>query len=224
MSEATKDPVNQSLIELRRRIGIQPLGMLLNQVWIEDPKRMVFTLARYKFVAKMLKGTDSVLEVGCGDGFASRIVKQDVRNLTITDYDPIFIEDAKSRMIDPWVYSAEVLDILEGPHRNRFDAVYSLDVMEHIAAEQEDLYLQNIKGSLKDPGRVIIGMPSLESQDYASPGSKLGHINCKTGEDLRAVMLRHFETVLMFSMNDEVVHTGFFPMAHYLFAIGIGKK
>jgi hypothetical protein len=28
----------------------------------------------------------------------------------------------------------------------------------------------------------------------------------------------------MFSMNDEVVHTGFQPMAHYLFAIGAGTR
>ena len=26
------------------------------------------------------------------------------------------------------------------------------------------------------------------------------------------------------SMNDKVVHTGFLPMGHYLFAIGVGKK
>jgi hypothetical protein len=25
-------------------------------------------------------------------------------------------------------------------------------------------------------------------------------------------------------MNDEVVHTGFSPMAHYLFAVGAGKR
>jgi hypothetical protein len=25
----------------------------------------------------------------------------------------------------------------------------------------------------------------------------------------------------MFAMNDEVVHTGFLPMAHYLLAVGI---
>ena len=25
-------------------------------------------------------------------------------------------------------------------------------------------------------------------------------------------------------MNDEVVHTGFYPMAHYLFALCAGKK
>jgi len=28
-------------------------------------------------------------------------------------------------------------------------------------------------------------------------------------------MERHFHNVLIFSMNDEVVHTGFYPMAHY---------
>jgi hypothetical protein len=32
-------------------------------------------------------------------------------------------------------------------------------------------------------------------------------------------MQRYFKHVFMFSMNDEVVHTGFFPMAHYLFAL-----
>lgn len=26
------------------------------------------------------------------------------------------------------------------------------------------------------------------------------------------------------SMNDEVVHTGYYPMAHYLLAVGIGHK
>lgn len=28
----------------------------------------------------------------------------------------------------------------------------------------------------------------------------------------------------LFSMNDEVVHTGYYPMAHYLIAVGIGPK
>ncbi|MCA6302689.1 MAG: hypothetical protein IM629_12150, partial [Phenylobacterium sp.] len=37
-------------------------------------------------------------------------------------------------------------------------------------------------------------------------------------------MLKFFSNVFLFSMNDEVVHTGFAPMAHYLFAIGAGKR
>lgn len=28
----------------------------------------------------------------------------------------------------------------------------------------------------------------------------------------------------LFSVNDKVVHTGFLPMGHYPFAIGVGKK
>ena len=32
-------------------------------------------------------------------------------------------------------------------------------------------------------------------------------------------MTHHFRNVFIFSMNDEVVHTGFYPMAHYLFAL-----
>ncbi|MFN7264275.1 MAG: hypothetical protein ACK5T5_05005, partial [Phenylobacterium sp.] len=63
-----------------------------------------------------------------------------------------------------------------------------------------------------------------ESQVYASEISKAGHVNCKTGEDLRAFMLKFFSNVFLFSMNDEVVHTGYAPMAHYLFAIGCGKR
>jgi hypothetical protein len=30
--------------------------------------------------------------------------------------------------------------------------------------------------------------------------------------------------VFLFSMNDEVVHTGFYPMAHYLFAVCADRK
>lgn len=67
-------------------------------------------------------------------------------------------------------------------------------------------------------------MPSIESQEFASPASKAGHINCKSGDELRKTMLEYFENVLIFSMNDEVVHTGFLKMAHYLIAIGISQK
>ena len=67
-------------------------------------------------------------------------------------------------------------------------------------------------------------MPSLESQAYASPQSKAGHVNCKSGEALKKTMECHFHTVFVFSMNDEVVHTGFHKLAHYLFALCVGKR
>jgi hypothetical protein len=37
-------------------------------------------------------------------------------------------------------------------------------------------------------------------------------------------MEEYFHSVFMFSMNDEVVHTGYHKMAHYLFAVAAHKK
>ena len=83
----------------------------------------------------------------------------------------------------------------------------------------EENFMENILGSLDDNGTLIIGMPSLESQDYASIQSKIGHINCKSGDELKTFCKNYFHNVFIFSMNDEVVHTGFTPMAHYLLAL-----
>lgn len=66
---------------------------------------------------------------------------------------------------------------------------------------------------------LVIGMPSTESQVYASEISKLGHVNCKKWPELKAFLMRHFERVFIFSMNDEVLHTGYTLMAHYLLAL-----
>lgn len=222
--DRARDPVNQGLFDLRDRLGVARFGLMNNQVWHQDPKRLVFTLARYKFVAKMLKGKGTVLEVGCGDAFCSRLVQQEVGRLTVSDFDPLFLEDARDRMTPPWVCETLVHDILAGPPAGRFDAVYALDVMEHIPPEREGAFLDHVMAPLGPQGVLIVGMPSLESQAYASPESKAGHVNCKTGEALRAALLDRFHNVFMFSMNDEVVHTGFFPMAHYLFGLAVGPR
>lgn len=215
----TREPQYQPLVDLKRTRGLARLGMMNNQVWEDDPRRLVFTLARYKFVAKMLSGRQHVLEVGCGDAFASRIVKQAVANLTVVDFDPVFIADIDERADPAWPIEAKVHDILTAPVEGAFDGIYSLDVLEHISAEDEDRYLSNMITSLDPAGAMIIGMPSLESQTYASPQSKEGHINCKSGNDLERFLGRFFHNVFLFSMNDEVVHTGFYPMAHYLLAV-----
>lgn len=204
--------------------GFERLGFMTSWAYDDDPKRLAFTFARYKFVAKMLSGSRHVLEVGCGDGFVSRVVLQEVGALTATDFDQGFVDDANSRMTDRWRYTCHQHDMLEGPVPGEFDGVYSLDVLEHIPQEQEDLFLRNMIKPLTAHGTAIIGMPSLNSQTYASPQSKEGHINCKQQGDFRKLMQRYFHNVYMFSMNDEVVHTGYHAMAHYHFALCCGKK
>jgi len=114
--------------------------------------------------------------------------------------------------------------LLAEPIKGSYDGVFALDVLEHIASSDEHVFLKNGFSPLTTHGVAIIGMPSLESQVYASPTSRAGHVNCKTMPDLKATMQRYFHNVFMFSMNDEVVHTGYHKTAHYLFALGCSKK
>jgi 2-polyprenyl-3-methyl-5-hydroxy-6-metoxy-1,4-benzoquinol methylase len=197
---------------------------MTNQVWYDDPRRLTFLLARYKFVAKMLSGCGNVGEVGCGDAFGSRIVLQEVPDVTVYDFDPVFIEDIRERQDERWPLKAEVHDIVARPLPRKHEALFCLDVLEHIARDKEHVFLSNLCASLSPNGLLMVGTPSIESQPHASPLSKAGHVNCKSGAELKALLRRYFRHVFMFSMNDEVVHTGFFPMAHYLFALCMEPK
>jgi 2-polyprenyl-3-methyl-5-hydroxy-6-metoxy-1,4-benzoquinol methylase len=224
VKKKTKDPVNQSVIDINHKVGFERFGFMSSQLWYDDPRAATFVLSRYKFVSKMLEGKEKVAEIGCGDGFWSRVVQQTVGDLTITDFDPLFIEDIDKRNSKKWSVKSHVHDALSGPLDNKYDAIYSLDVLEHIENCNEYIFIKNIVDSLNSNGVCVIGMPSLESQEYASILSKQGHINCKNGNDLKKTMELFFENVFIFSMNDEVVHTGFFPMAHYLFALCCNPK
>ncbi|MCA6335474.1 MAG: SAM-dependent methyltransferase, partial [Phenylobacterium sp.] len=152
------------------------------------------------------------------------LVLQEVGALTAADFDWMFVREAQAS--HPFRDRITFLrhDMVEGPLAGVFDGAFCLDVLEHIAPEAESRFMLNVCESLTDDGVFVVGIPSLESQVYASEISKAGHVNCKTGEELRAFMLKFFSNVFLFSMNDEVVHTGFTPMAHYLFAIGAGKR
>ena len=221
---STKEPQYSLLFDVKEKHGITSLGLMVNESWNQDPKRTLFTLARYKFVARMLADRSRVLEVGCADAFGTRIVQQSVGHVTAVDFDPVFIADVQARMNPHWPLEAFVHDMMAGPVQGSFDAAYALDVLEHIADRDEHRFIGNVVQSLTPDGVVIFGMPSLQSQTYASPQSKAGHINCKSGEDLKRTLERHFHSVFVFSMNDEVVHTGFYPMAHYLLGLACHRR
>lgn len=222
--QATKEPQYDLVFEVKKKHGISRFGLMANESWNQDPRRTLFTLSRYKFVAKMLSGRSKVLEVGCADAFGTRLVQQEVGSVTATDFDPIFIHDIEERHNPHWPLEHFVHDILDGPVLGVYDAAFCLDVLEHIPKEKEDMFIRNVISSLDDKGVFIVGIPSLESQDHASPQSRVGHVNCKSGQALKALMEHYFHNVFVFSMNDEVIHTGFFPMANYLMVICCSLK
>jgi 2-polyprenyl-3-methyl-5-hydroxy-6-metoxy-1,4-benzoquinol methylase len=142
-----------------------------------------------------------------------------VGELTAVDFDPVFVEDVNRRMTSKWRFTCFAHDLLQSPVPGQFDGTYALDVLEHIRPEDEDKFLGHVVRTLAPHGIAIFGMPSLESQPHASAISRAGHVNCKSMPDLKASLENFFHNVFVFSMNDEVVHTGYHKMAQYLLAL-----
>ena len=204
----------------------EKFGINSSWKWYNDPLQFFISLARYKFVSKILKGKKSVLEIGCSDGFNSRIVRQAVKKLDACDIDLDLINNANKIKSKKWNikffvhnFSKKKLD-----KKNKYESVYLLDVLEHIDKKDENKFLRNIISSIKKSGSMVIGIPSIEFQKFSRPKKISGHINCKTAESLKLLCNKYFNHVIIMSMNDELVHTGFEKMSCYFFAICSNPK
>lgn len=201
-----------------------PLGPWTSFGLVNDPRHLCFVLSRYKFCAKMLQGKDLVIEVGCGDGFGLPIVSQAVKHVLCIDWDERNIENCRRRLQHLKNVTYLKLDLNQEtlPSCNA-DALYSIDVIEHIDPKNEKRFMENMCGLLKTESVMVIGTPNITASAYASKNSELLHINLKSQKSLRDLMLRYFKYEFSFGMNDEVLHTGYAAMCHYLWSVGAEK-
>ncbi|SMF30392.1 class I SAM-dependent methyltransferase [Desulfovibrio gilichinskyi] len=188
----------------------------------KDPKRLAFIYARYAFAAQMTESCRSILEFGCSEGIGASMLHGGRKKYLGLDLDTPAVEAANKNFSTPDVRFkvGNFLELTEG----FFDGVVSLDVVEHIlAGEDEENFFKAIVNNLSDNGVCVLGTPNITSTPYASPESLKGHVNMFDAQRLKSTMEKHFRTVFIFSMNDEIVHTGYYPMSHYLFAVGCSK-
>ena len=214
---------NQIVFDSYAKKGGVMLGPHSSYVLRNDPRHLSFLLARYKFVAKMLENKQEVLEVGCGDALGMALILQNVKKVLAIDIESLVIADNIKRSEYGKRCAFKVLDITSKTAGKKFDGAFALDVIEHIPKRLEDRFMVNIFDSLKKDAVCIIGTPNITAKRYATKISALGHINLKNSDELKKLISRYFRNVFIFSMNDEVIHTGYRPMAHYLFGVGVGK-
>ena len=201
-----------------------PIGPWTSFNLMRDPKHNLFVLARYKFCAKMLEGKDFVVEVGCGDGFGIPIMAQAVKHLHCIDWDERNLEGCARRLQHLKNVSYQKVDLNRETVSMKADALFSADVIEHIEPENEDRFMKNLCALMKKESILITGTPNIHAHQYASKNSELLHINLKSPKTLKELTLRYFKYEFSFGMNDEVLHTGFGPMSHYIWSIGIEKR
>lgn len=201
-----------------------PLGPWTTFSLMGDAKHNLFVLARYKFCSKMLAGKDLVVEVGCGDGFGIPIMAQSVKQLICIDWDERSLEGCKRRLSHLKNVTYKKINLNEETAPLNADALFSIDLIEHIDPSGETRFMENLCGLMKKESVLITGTPNIHAEQYASENSKRLHINLKNPKTLQELTLRYFKYEFSFGMNDEVLHTGYGPMCHFLWSLGIEKK
>jgi 2-polyprenyl-3-methyl-5-hydroxy-6-metoxy-1,4-benzoquinol methylase len=181
------------------------------------PRRMLYVLSYYKFAAKMIGEGKRVLDIGCNEGLGSWLIAKECGFCKGVDFDEEAIGVAQKNYNDPSI-AFEYLDFFNLSEQ-KWDAALSFDVIGHIYPEQAPFFIRKMADSLTEEGIALIGTPSAISHTFASPLTKKGHVNVYTHERLQSELSHAFDYVFLFAANDEVVHTGYLPLAHTFIAL-----
>lgn len=185
--------------------------------------QMLIRLARYKFIVRLIKKTDRVLEVGCGSGLGSNFLAQHCDQVVGLDVKPHEIMEAQSYSKRKNV-RFELCDFFNFTEQDKYDVVLNMDVIEHMSVEIGHELVQKASKLVNHTGLFVCGTPSIYSYNYQSPQSQASHIHCYDRDELVELVENYFQRTLSFSMNDELVHTGFHKMAWYYFIIALCPK
>jgi 2-polyprenyl-3-methyl-5-hydroxy-6-metoxy-1,4-benzoquinol methylase len=189
----------------------------------DNALQLLVRLARYKFVAKNLKATDRVLEIGSGTGLGAQFLAQHCAFVKGIEFkqDEIARANAINRRSNIEFIQGDFFDL---GTQEKFETIVNLDVIEHMPQDIGEKLIAKTTKHLSPNGMMIIGTPSIYSFPYQGRRSRAAHIKCYDQQELLKIVDRHYGRTIAFSMNDEVVHTGFSKLAWYYFIIAFYPK
>lgn len=149
-------------------------------------------LAGYMFALDYVKDK-TFLDLGCSDGYGTFLLAKEARNAFALDIDKKTIHFAKQKY-QLKNLSFKAGDALEIRWRNKFEAVVSFQVIEHI--NEIDIYLSIIKKTLKKNGVVIFSTPNrkLRLRDGEKPWNPY-HVHEYEAQELHNILKKHFNEV-----------------------------
>jgi 2-polyprenyl-3-methyl-5-hydroxy-6-metoxy-1,4-benzoquinol methylase len=216
------NPEQYSRLVAEQHANFPPLAVPseYSELFQVNTLQLLVKLARYKFVARLLKRTDDLLEVGSGSGLGTIFLSQHVKHVTgleINKHD----FDAACSVNKRENVTLRNQSIFDYAAERKHDAALAMDVIEHFEVEGGRKLVAQMARQCAPQGVVFIGTPSIHSYPYQSKYSQAAHIKCYDQAELVALMDEFFIRTFAFSMNDEVVHTGHPKLAWYYFVIGV---
>lgn len=197
------------------------LSPFYSHQFLNTPLSILWTLSHYKFAHRLIKEGANILDVGCNGGLGTILLASGSQSVCGIDIAPEAIESAQKNFSNKKIkfFNSDIFNT----KISKFDAVVIFDVIEHIQKKAVDSFYKSVHRNLKQDGICFIGTPNENTVVYSSKGGNIGHINYYSWKHLKTQMEKYFKWVFLFSANDEVIHTGFYPMAHYFIGLGIQK-
>lgn len=152
--------------------------LLVNEHWL-----------RYKYIREHLR-TEKVLDIACGSGYGSyylslnsdlEVIGADVSSDSIAKAKKNYQKDN---------LKFQVANALSLPFKDHsFDAVVSLETIEHFNVSDQKLYLRELKRVLKPKGKLWLSTPNSEASKHKNPW----HLKELNFSELQELLAKNFK-------------------------------
>lgn len=129
------------------------------------------------------KGQQRILDIGAGMGYVEELISKDKKNeIYANDFSKISVENLKKRYKGN--FSLQTVYGLKYP-RILFDAVFFLEILEHIPPSKTFGVLKSIRNLLKTNGTLIVSVPMNEGLERMKYNPN-GHVRMYTEDLIKA--------------------------------------
>jgi acetyltransferase-like isoleucine patch superfamily enzyme len=151
---------------------------------------------RAQFCSEHIKPDDVVLDIGCGDGYITNLLKDRCKKIIGIDYSEEALEELSRHYASIECHPMTSTHLLFGPES--FDKVICLELLEHLTVLQGQKTVHEIHRVLK-PGGMIIGSTPIRISKYSTP-STYAHIYEYSESEMRE-LLHPFNEVRILENN-----------------------
>ena len=124
---------------------------------------------RYELAARLCEGL-RVLDLACGSGYGSRILRSSAKSVVGVDNDVATIDMAVAtigRETDIEFVVADAVRFLEQDLRERFDAIVMFEGLEHVHSPERAL--ESLRKRAEDGLKLLISVPNSKTFDEENP-------------------------------------------------------
>ena len=155
---------------------------------------------RYLSITELCAGK-RVLDIACGEGYGADIIARTAESVLGVDISAEAIEYAQEK------YKHDHLDFQIGTvdsipaAKKSFDVVVSFETLEHVSADQQLLFMKEIKRVLKKEGVLVISSPDKKNYSDIPDFRNPFHIHELYRDEFENILKSHFKFVKLYDQG-----------------------